>query len=268
MENLALQTLRALLSLLRNTLRPLGETRRTILSKFLYGFIQPLWHLMPDLSRFTYVAVVDKNLMKFRPLVLSDLLLVLANRDKEPYVQKIFRPKSGETVVDVGAHIGFYTLKAARDVGPKGTVIAIEPDPQNFLLLSENIAINHFHNVIAVNAALSDAAGRRLFYACADPIVSGFQPSSRTRIREVKTVRTMTLSELLQSLGIDRADWIKVDVEGEELRVLKGGRSVLQNVKNVKIIIEVYDSKIIEYLRKMGFYTKYLGEIYYFAFND
>jgi FkbM family methyltransferase len=206
--------------------------------------------------------------MTFRPLVLSDCLLVLASRDKEPYVQKIFKSKSGETVVDIGAHIGFYTLKAARDVGQKGTVIAIEPDPQNFLLLKKNIAINHFHNTIAINAALSDHDGQRLFYTCADPSVSGFQPSPRTRIKEALMMTTMTLDELLRGLGINRVDWIKIDAEGEELRILKGSAHVLQNNKKVKIIIEAPYREVLEYLTEMGFHTEHLGEIYYLAFKD
>ena len=266
MKILSLRTPKTV-SLLGKIYEPSGETRRLVLTTLLHGFVEPLWHLIPDLSRFTFVTTVDKNLMKFRPLVLSDLLLVLANKDKEPYVQKIFRPKSGDTVVDVGAHIGFYTLKAARDVGLEGTVIAIEPDPQSFLLLKENISINNFHNVIAVNAALSDITGRRLFYTCAEPIFSGFQPSSQTRIKDAKVVETLTLDQLLQNLGIDQIDWIKVDAEGEELRILKGGKRVLQKVTNMRIIMEVSNGEIIEYLRKMDFNIKHLGELYYLAFR-
>jgi FkbM family methyltransferase len=246
----------------------MGETRRIILSTFLYGFVRPLWSLMPDFSRFTWVTLVGNNLISFRPLVMHDFVFVLANKDHEPYVQKIFHPKPGETVVDVGAHIGLYTLRVAREVGPKGKVIAIEPDPRNFVLLKQNIATNNLHNVIAVNVALSDDACRRLFYACTDPSLSSLKLQSQTKIREAKIVTTMTLSALLKNLDIKRVDWIKVDVEGEELEVLRGGMLFLQNIKNVVIIIESSNTHATEYLREMGFHTEHLGETYYLAFHD
>ena len=84
------------------------------------------------MSNFTVVATVGENKIRFRPLVMHDFLFVLANASKnhEPLVQKVFQPKPGEVVVDVGAHIGLYTLRAARDVGANGKVIAVEPDPQ------------------------------------------------------------------------------------------------------------------------------------------
>lgn len=267
---LALQTIQVLLFLQEKLFEPLEETtKRTILLKFLQTFVHPLYPFNTRFSNFACITTCGQNLIKFRPLVLSDLTLVFASTYKEPSVQRIFRPNQGEIVVDVGAHIGFYTLKAAKKVGPRGKVIAIEPDSQNFLLLKKNIAINHFGNVIAIHAALSDINGSRLFYNCINPVLSGFH-SQDQKIRAAEIIETMTLDTLLQHLKINSIDWLKIDVEGEELSVLKGAKQTLYD-NDVKIIIEAPPrtrNKIIRYLKKMDFHTRYLGDIYYFAFKD
>jgi ubiquinone/menaquinone biosynthesis C-methylase UbiE len=66
---------------------------------------------------------------------MHDFLFVLANASKnhEPLVQKVFQPKPGEVVIDVGAHIGLYTLKAAREVGANGRVIVVNLTHRAFL---------------------------------------------------------------------------------------------------------------------------------------
>ena len=66
---------------------------------------------------------------------------------------------SGQTIIDVGASIGIYTIFFAKMVGEKGKVYAFEPEPNNFELLKKNIAINGFKNVILENKAVSDVSG-------------------------------------------------------------------------------------------------------------
>ena len=70
-------------------------------------------------------------------------------REYEPEIRKIFKShvKRGCTVVDIGAHIGYYTLLSAKLVGPEGKVFAFEPNPENCLILERSIAANNFHNV-------------------------------------------------------------------------------------------------------------------------
>jgi FkbM family methyltransferase len=267
MQKVAMQSLKTFRSIVVITLKPLGKNRRVVFAILLYGLVRPVWNLLPNMSNFTIVAAVNKNKIKFRPLVMHDFLFVLANasQNHEPLVQKVFQPKPGEVVVDVGAHIGLYTLNAARAVGPNGKVIAFEPDPQSFAILKENIALNHLDNVIAINAAVSDTSGKKSFYACTDPSLSGFELQSEARLREVRTVNAVTLDEILRSYGINDVNWIKIDVEGAELKVLEGGRRFLQNANKLKIIVESSNNQSIEYLTELGFQTEHLGEIYYLA---
>ena len=69
-------------------------------------------------------------------------------------IERNFSPKEGDVVIDVGAHIGPYTLKASKRVGLNGKIIAIEADPENFDILNRNIQLNKLTNVIALNYAV------------------------------------------------------------------------------------------------------------------
>jgi len=70
--------------------------------------------------------------------------------------EKYFRPREGETVVDAGAHIGFFSLRAASLVGQRGIVYSFEPTSENYSLLQENIRINGLGNIRTANIGLSD----------------------------------------------------------------------------------------------------------------
>ena len=67
--------------------------------------------------------------------------------------------KPGKVVIDLGAHVGYYTLLAARAVGPTGKVFAFEPDESNHFLLIKDIEINGYSNVVAVKQAVSNYVG-------------------------------------------------------------------------------------------------------------
>src|SRR5919204_3156477 len=75
-----------------------------------------------------------------------------------------FTPKEGDIVVDVGAHIGPYTIIASKRVGPNGKVVSIEADPDNFDLLNRNIHLNKLSNVIALNYAVYSEEKRIKLY--------------------------------------------------------------------------------------------------------
>ncbi len=265
MQKMAMRCLSSFRSLIVLILKTLGGNKRIVFDALVYDVIRPIWNLLPNMSGFSIVASVDGNRIRFRPFVMHDLLFVLASRNHEPLVQRIFQPRPGEVVIDVGAHIGLYTLKAARAVGAKGKVLAVEPDPQSYLILQENIASNHLDNVTTVNAALCDTSGKKPFYACTDPSLSGFELQSEARLREVKFVQALTIDELLRNYRLTDVSWIKVDVEGAELNVLQGGKHLLKNAKRLKLVIESSNNQVVGYLEKFGYKTVHLGEIYYFA---
>ena len=74
------------------------------------------------------------------------------------------KPSTGEVVIDVGAHIGLYAIKASKLVGKNGFIVAIEPDEENFKFLVWNLRINRVKNIIPVRCALGDFSGFSKFY--------------------------------------------------------------------------------------------------------
>jgi len=141
---------------------------------------------------------------------------------------------------------------AAKEVGDTGRVISAEPDPQSYAILKDNITQNHLTNVYAINAALSDRSGQMTFYACTDPSLSGFELQLKAKLREKRVVKTLTLDELLDSLGIDQVNWIKLDVEGAETHVLQGAKRLLMRAKNLHIIVRAPALRLWSILSSLG----------------
>jgi tRNA G37 N-methylase Trm5 len=73
-------------------------------------------------------------------------------RDTVRLFERILR--AGDVVVDIGAHVGYFTLIAARSVGPEGRVYAFEPDPENYALLVRNIELNGYQNIMPIQKAV------------------------------------------------------------------------------------------------------------------
>ena len=146
--------------------------------------------------------------------------------------ERVWWPGEGDVVLDIGAYVGMFTVKAARLVGTTGKVIAIEPSPENYELLARNC--EELHNVILVKKAVMSTNGMgRLYYS-----KSAAANSLVTRWKEYVEVQTITLDDLVEELGLDKVDIIKVDAEGAEIDVLKGARKVL--AKGTRLVIAAY----------------------------
>jgi FkbM family methyltransferase len=178
----------------------------------------------------------------------------------EPEVKHVFRPKQGEVVIDVGAHIGAYTISAARIVGKKGLVVALEPDPENFDLLSMNIKLNKLSNVIALRTAAYESDGTSIMHRSEGSGTHSLVRIPEKFIGEIK-VPTVTLDTLVRRFNLDRVDWLKIDVEGAELCVLKGASSALEIVRN--LIAEVWNENqngVFGILKQRGYKITVLSE--------
>jgi len=126
------------------------------------------------------------------------------------------RIEEGDTVVDIGANIGLYSLCLAEKVGREGRVFALEPHPGNCRLLRKNLAVNGLENVTIIEKAASDVTGpARLYLANDSDSLHRLHRSSLCRhSMEVETIR---LDDCFQDTD-DQISLLKLDVEGAELR--------------------------------------------------
>ena len=166
----------------------------------------------------------------------------------------------GDTVVDVGAHVGYHTLRARRRVGETGRVLAIDPQPYNCDKLLTNAELNGFGNIVVVAAAVGAATSFVPLKQQARTDKSrltlrgkGVNDNSASFI-----VPVVTLDWLFAAQGIERAALLKIDVEGYEPEVLAGAAAALDRVDN--IVLEILPDEepsrvreIEERLRAAGF---------------
>jgi FkbM family methyltransferase len=130
--------------------------------------------------------------------------------------------RAGDSVVDVGANIGVYTLLVARLVGRSGRVFAFEPTPQTFRRLQENLTLNHAEWVTAQQVAVSDRRGTMTFTTDRD--TGNCFTFDASYAGHSISVPVTTLDEVL---GETRCSLVKVDAEGAEPLILSGARRAL-----------------------------------------
>ena len=129
------------------------------------------------------------------------------------------RPAAGAVMIDAGANVGLFSVRASRWVGERGRVIAIEPDAGSCRLLTQNLARNSVHNVTVIQKALGDEESTR---ADADG-------GSR---------ETTTLDRIMDELNLSTVNALKMDIEGAEGRALRAASRCLAKVD--KVVVETH----------------------------
>jgi FkbM family methyltransferase len=148
------------------------------------------------------------------------------------------QPSRGNVVIDAGANIGIFSIIASNLVGSEGLVVSIEPLPENYQILKQNIELNSLENVFPIKAALGNENGAvNLYLDKGKSTVSSITEKSETYL----TVPQITLEELLKKFNIDIVDFIKMDIEGAEAAVIKAGQGTLMRCKPF-LAIEVHKS--------------------------
>jgi FkbM family methyltransferase len=186
------------------------------------------------------------------------------------FVESYLQP--GMTVLDIGAHHGLYSLLAAQRVGKNGRVRSFEPSPRECKFFRQNLRINRCRNVQIENFALGSGPGRAELFLVegAEDVCNSLRPPAA----EVKTtkvsVEVRPLDEYLEERKIEKVDFIKLDVEGAELEVLRGAKRLLSSASRPVILAEVQDirtaswgyraAEIIRYLEEFGFCWYSLSE--------
>ena len=141
-----------------------------------------------------------------------------------------YTPGPGDIIVDVGAEIGTEINLFSRLVGASGHVYAIEAHPTTFLWLQRRIAASGLTNVTAANVAISDQAGTVR--------ISDVKDSLENRLTDDDSgflVRALTLDDFLDEHGIERIDYLKMNIEGAEQLAVRGMKRCLPAIANMAI---------------------------------
>jgi FkbM family methyltransferase len=192
-------------------------------------------HPTPALVRFVATDLRQVDIGGFAIILdaadLSVSAPILASREWEPHLTGIFRRylQPGMRVADIGANVGYYTLLAASIVGAHGEVLAFDPNSENARLILLSIAANGFKNVRLYPLALSDAPGHAYFSSHIGSNGGFLDPSASLADGHGLIVPTTRLDDLAPG----RLDFLKLDTEGSEYRILKGATRALADSRPI-----------------------------------
>lgn len=162
-------------------------------------------------------------------------------------------PTEGFHVIDVGAYRGYYTAISSVLVGPKGYVYSFEPEPRNFSMLRCVVSVNRLNNVVLLPFALSDRDGYEHLYISEHPSMHSIVLRRSSKALQVKSYRLDTLVPKV----IKHVDLIKIDVEGAEMKVLKGSMNTIDKFKPIlSIDVNHYEGEFEEvrsFLKAIGY---------------
>jgi FkbM family methyltransferase len=160
---------------------------------------------------------------------------VVARNDAKQIQFFLDRVRTGQLVLDVGAHYGEYAVLLAALVGPNGRVISFEPDAAARPVLIANLALNGFTDRVTVEgiAVFDSSESRELFArhgnAQSSLARSGLGGSDSDADVERYSIETIRLDDFLRQSGLGAPSYIKLDVEGAEINVLRGARETLRS---------------------------------------
>jgi FkbM family methyltransferase len=181
------------------------------------------------------------------------------------FLRAVLEP--GMVFLDGGANDGLYSLYAARRVAPDGRVFAVEPSAREFQRLQANLALNRLTNVETLQIALGSEPGESTL-AIAESGHEGqntigatvSNPKVTTSAHE--TVRVKTIDGLVGELGLDRLDFVKLDIEGSEVDALDGARQALARFRPI-VLLEAEDERLASQQRTKQDLLRIVDEIGY-----
>jgi len=157
--------------------------------------------------------------------------------------------KEGSVLLDVGAHIGYFSMKGALKVGTTGRVVSFEPNPDTLKTLRENVRVNDFQNVTIAPIACADKDQMLTLFASpimnsgASSLAKGNADITYKEAPREYSVRGRPIDDVVRELNLTRVDAIKMDIEGAEVIALHGALETLKKY-HPKIVVEVVESQL------------------------
>lgn len=217
------------------------------------------------------------NPQKMNKLIKHRNFSSLYSRLSDQFIEDIYEMKflkKGNVVIDAGAGYGVQTIVASKKVRNNGRVIAIEPSEDNLLCLNKNIELNKLKNVTVIQKGLWSKKDKLKFYLKPSPESHSLVTRKNDVIKTIE-IEVDTLDNILKDLKIDKVDFIKMDIEGAEIKALKGMKETLRS-NNIKMSIASYHivdgqptyKTIIPMMKKIGFDSYFKDGILYFGGNE
>lgn len=189
-----------------------------------------------------------------------DILRLSIRGVHEPLVTELVEKevKKGDIVLDIGAHIGYYTLIFAKLVGEEGKVYAFEPEPTNFSLLKKNVEINGYENVVLIEKAVSNENGKIRLYLSKSNTADHrtYDSHDGRRYIEIESIR---LDDFCKNNDW-KIDFIKMDIQGAEAGAIQGMLNILKRNNNIKMVMEFCPLRLKEFGTRPGECLKLLIE--------
>ncbi len=151
--------------------------------------------------------------------------------------------KKGCVCLDIGANIGYWSLVLARVVSKTGKVFSFEPDSDNFKLLTKNIEVNGYKNVVLTQKAVYSKTTVIDFYIKADFGVDQrvYDPGDGRKSVKIEAV---SIDDFCVKNGIEKVDFIKMDIQGAEAMALKGMRKLVKKSRNLAMLVEFWPTSL------------------------
>jgi FkbM family methyltransferase len=182
----------------------------------------------------------DLKMNLYKDSVLSKIIYDGFEQEELNFVKSIL--KSGDIFIDIGANVGLFSLIASQCVDKEGQVIAFEPAPTTFNRLLENQELNNIKNIDARNIGLSEELGELFFYISDTGFDAwnSFAPSADNKLQKQIAVNVSYLDHELDHVDKAKIKLVKIDVEGWEKYVLKGGENFFKNFSPI-VMVEFTD---------------------------
>lgn len=167
----------------------------------------------------------------------SDILVIWEIWKAKVYDDARFPIKPDDVIVDIGAHIGGFAVRAAK-LAHHGKVFAYEASSKNFAMLSENQSLNNATNLHIYNMAVTDQRGEMKFFMPGDNGALGSLLQDHSSPMEI--VQTLTLADIIADNNIQQIDYLKLDAEGAEFAILlNASADTLSRVR--RIVMEYHE---------------------------
>lgn len=198
----------------------------------------------------------NRTVVEPRPRVRGRELSDAANRD---YTGYLYTPKAGDTVLDIGSHLGWETFYFSEKVGPSGRVISVEAQPTIFALLERSVRLNGLSNVTPLNLAASDK--REIVSIEVD--IDAHLGNALTASGDASVqVQADTLDAICAEHDVRAIDLLKMNIEGAERPALRGATDIIDRVK--VLCVSCHDFKFartgVEFFRTKAVVREFLTD--------